>query len=334
MRSALEERIGVKLGVDDAIWPWIVEYASYLLNRMEVSHDGKTSYERNKGKKARVLGIEFGEAVLWKRRPVGGALGKLAVMWEDGVFIGVKGTTNEVIIGAGSGVHRTRTIQRKPFDERWSADLIKRVSGVPWRKSDDDPEADGEAMKSRPLSEEEKRIIEERNQAQKELQEAPKGFSIALSDAQKHGVTPGCNGCKSIFTGRARQPHTRGCRARFEDLLKSEGKVKAARKRADDYFEKVTGADEEKRRSEKKNEKEGVGGLPKEGVGGLPEERVGGLPKDRKMTREEVREDLQKLKKARVASPTEAAGDRRSRKMSPEERMRIRNLPSSAAATM
>ena len=64
MRSALEERIAGKLDVDDSIWPWITEYASYLLNRLEVGKDGKTAYERSKGKSAKVTGIEFGEAVL------------------------------------------------------------------------------------------------------------------------------------------------------------------------------------------------------------------------------------------------------------------------------
>ena len=54
-----------KLEIGDAIWTWLTEYASYLLNRMEVSKDGKTAYERNKGKKARVMGVEFGESVLW-----------------------------------------------------------------------------------------------------------------------------------------------------------------------------------------------------------------------------------------------------------------------------
>ena len=80
LRSALEERISGKLDITDAIWPWIVEYASYLMNRLEVGHDGRTAYERSKGKAGRVHGVEFGEAVLWKRRPTGGALGKLAVM--------------------------------------------------------------------------------------------------------------------------------------------------------------------------------------------------------------------------------------------------------------
>ena len=43
LRSALEESIGVALEIGDAIWPWLVEYASYLLNRREVSHVGKTA---------------------------------------------------------------------------------------------------------------------------------------------------------------------------------------------------------------------------------------------------------------------------------------------------
>ena len=71
LRSALEERMGRKLEIGDAIWPWLVECASYLSNRCEVGHDGKTAYERLKGKKAKVQGIEFGETVMWKRRPIG-----------------------------------------------------------------------------------------------------------------------------------------------------------------------------------------------------------------------------------------------------------------------
>ena len=37
-----------------SIWPWLVEYASYLLNRCNVGADGKTAYERCRGK-ARTL---------------------------------------------------------------------------------------------------------------------------------------------------------------------------------------------------------------------------------------------------------------------------------------
>jgi hypothetical protein len=36
--------------------PWLVEYAAVLTNRFEVGKDGKTSFERNKGRAARTLG--------------------------------------------------------------------------------------------------------------------------------------------------------------------------------------------------------------------------------------------------------------------------------------
>ena len=120
MKGALEDRWGVKIGSKHAVIPWIVEYAAHLLNRFEVSHDGKTAYERYKGKSAKHMGIEFGEGVLWRRRPIGGAMAKMTILWEEGVFLGVKGRTGEFIIGSPKGVWKTRTLQRTPMTTRWA----------------------------------------------------------------------------------------------------------------------------------------------------------------------------------------------------------------------
>ena len=57
LRSALEERVGVKLGADHPVSALIPEYAALLLNRFEVSRDGRTAYERNKSKKVNTLGL-------------------------------------------------------------------------------------------------------------------------------------------------------------------------------------------------------------------------------------------------------------------------------------
>ena len=85
LKSALEAKLGILISQDHAVLPWLVEYAGWLVNRAEVGHDGKTPYERSKGKVAKLHGMEFGEAVLWKRRPVAGALGKLSCLWGDGI---------------------------------------------------------------------------------------------------------------------------------------------------------------------------------------------------------------------------------------------------------
>ena len=72
------------------------------MSRADVGADGKTGYERCKGRRARLAGMEFGEAVLWKRRREEGPLGKLSCMW-DGIFLGVKWTTGEIIVEVQEG---------------------------------------------------------------------------------------------------------------------------------------------------------------------------------------------------------------------------------------
>ena len=39
--------------------PWLIEYASVLLNRFEVGRDGRSAYERSKGKVSKFIGVEF-----------------------------------------------------------------------------------------------------------------------------------------------------------------------------------------------------------------------------------------------------------------------------------
>ena len=107
MKDALEAKWGVKLGAKHSVVPWMIEYAAVLLNRFEVGKDGKTAYERSKGRSSKTLGVEFGEAVLWKRKPVGGALGKFTCFWEDGVYLGLRASSGEMTIGDERGVWRT-----------------------------------------------------------------------------------------------------------------------------------------------------------------------------------------------------------------------------------
>ena len=136
-------RRGVKLDTAHSIWPWLVEHASFLINRGEVGHDGKTPYERCKAKRGKLPGLAFGEKILWRRRPVGGYLSKLTCLWEDGIFLGVKGS---------SGRRWKRNVEDKNVEEAASGRKVDKgvlglVGGVPWRVNDDDPKADGEAMK-------------------------------------------------------------------------------------------------------------------------------------------------------------------------------------------
>ena len=52
LKPGFKSHIGEKIRSDHNIIPWLVEYAAVLLNRGQVGSDGKTSYERLKGKPA------------------------------------------------------------------------------------------------------------------------------------------------------------------------------------------------------------------------------------------------------------------------------------------
>ena len=68
---------------------FLPEYVAYLLNRREIGKDGKTAYERTKGKTSAVLGLEFGEKLLWKLKP-GAKMEKIKPRWSHGIFLGVR----------------------------------------------------------------------------------------------------------------------------------------------------------------------------------------------------------------------------------------------------
>ena len=64
LESQVDERYMVRLVTDQPLVAWLCEHAAYLLSRLEVGRDGRTAYERSKGKRATVLGLEFGETIL------------------------------------------------------------------------------------------------------------------------------------------------------------------------------------------------------------------------------------------------------------------------------
>ena len=105
-----------------------------------MSSDGKTAYERLRGKKSKVLGLEFGEKVLW-RRAISSTqrANKLDTVWMEGVCLGHKTISGETIVGAREGVFKTRTVKRVPLEDRWHLHLIQEVAGVPWKCN---PQAD------------------------------------------------------------------------------------------------------------------------------------------------------------------------------------------------
>ena len=107
---ALQHRLQTKVDCRERIIAFIPEYAAYLMNRLEIGKDGKTAYERIKGKKPTVLGIEFGEKLMYKVKPSGSKLEKINARWEFGIFVGVRRRSGEVWIATNDKILTARSV--------------------------------------------------------------------------------------------------------------------------------------------------------------------------------------------------------------------------------
>ena len=116
MLSAMEARLKCKVDAKEKLVVFMAEYVAYVQCRLEVGQDGKTAYERMKGKSAKVLGVEFGEKLLWKVKTKSGKMEKLKPRWEYGIFVGVRPRSGELLVSTRSGTMKTRSVRRIPVE--------------------------------------------------------------------------------------------------------------------------------------------------------------------------------------------------------------------------
>ena len=90
IRVILLARLGATVAATEPTVTFVPDHAMYLINRLEVGKDGKTAYERVKGKVASVLGLEFVEKVLFMKTTKGKMMAKLRSKWDYGIFVGVR----------------------------------------------------------------------------------------------------------------------------------------------------------------------------------------------------------------------------------------------------
>ena len=112
---SFEQHVGAKVDVREPLITYIPEYAAFLLNRFEVGKDGKTAYERTKGKSCRTWGVHFGEKVLYKM-PGEANQAQIRPRWEYGIFVVVRPSSGEVWIATKHKTVAARSIRRLPAE--------------------------------------------------------------------------------------------------------------------------------------------------------------------------------------------------------------------------
>ena len=146
LRLAIESRYNISLKRDDCSIPWMIKHAADMIRRMLVGKDGRTAYERIKGKKFKGELIEFGE-VIWYMKPGTKGVNKFDSRWETGIWLGIRDESGESIVGTSEGVIKVRSIRRKGIaKERWDAEQFNKITGTPWQPN---PSIDIDAIRSK-----------------------------------------------------------------------------------------------------------------------------------------------------------------------------------------
>ena len=126
MRLALQSQVGVNFSCLHPVTAWLVNHAADVINKFKVGYDGKTSYERVKGKPFKREVVEFGEKVFFRS----GKLDKQRKMeprWSEGIYLGMCRRTGSAYIGHGSEVINAHAIRRVPIEDRWRGDLLREI---------------------------------------------------------------------------------------------------------------------------------------------------------------------------------------------------------------
>jgi len=132
IKHYLESMLTFKLNFEHPIIAWMIEHIGTIINRHLIGDDGRTAYERIKVRATHQPLLPFADAVLYRIPQELHQAPSLEPRWGDGVFLGINGRTGEYIIGTATGAIATRTIKRRPDNEKWKAELIEQVNYYPW----------------------------------------------------------------------------------------------------------------------------------------------------------------------------------------------------------
>ena len=223
LRSATEEKIGVRIELSDSIVPWLVRHAGAIITMCRIRSNGRTAYQLMKGRRSNAKLVNFAESVMFKIPKTSQRVGKFEDRWEIGIWVGITMRTGEHLVATSQGVFRVSTIMRRPADQRWSEELVKGMKGTPGEPV---PGSSGRRIPAFAIKYKDARpenIAYAPMPAMEEDQD-PRRAKIQKEDIETYGPSEKCPGCRAQVAGKYRSKHTDECRSRFEKVLAQDDK--------------------------------------------------------------------------------------------------------------
>ena len=147
MKSALDSNYKTEFGENHILIPWLVSYASSMINKFTIYIGGKTAHERCRGRKFNRQLPEFGECVMFHKTLSKKHGDNLEARCESGVYLGGNEASQELIMGTPQGAVKASEFNSKGSEEEmWNIDEVTTMKGLPWQP---DPNTAGYEAKTR-----------------------------------------------------------------------------------------------------------------------------------------------------------------------------------------
>ena len=232
-KASLEAALKCKIPSRHPVLHWLVEHVAFLLTIRVRGTDGRTAYQRARGKAFDNRLVCFGE-ICWYKLNIHDPKqddGKMEPRWKQAPFMGYDRYSNEYILCDGAHERRSRTLQRLPRAEQWDWRRLESITATPGGRQAAMMEFPSRQGIPRPEEVKEKmRVAKRVFLKEKDFKDPPEGF----------GRTPGCRRCEIDAEkgwGKTKLPHSWTCRRRIEDQLQrtEEGRWRLgeAKKRQD-----------------------------------------------------------------------------------------------------
>ena len=99
-RSAIEVWAKTKIKADHALVPWLVRHSAYVVTRTRIGSDGRTAYQRMKGRRSIEKLAPFAETRLFKIPKTLRKVGDMEDRWELGTWLGSMMRSGEDLVGS------------------------------------------------------------------------------------------------------------------------------------------------------------------------------------------------------------------------------------------
>ncbi len=243
LKLCLEDRIGQRIPPNHPLISWLLERVPVIMNASNVGADGKTPWQRARGRGFGMTLFGFGEQVLYEqdaKGPQHDARGNMGPRMFKGTFLGYNKFSNSYRILTESGeMIKARGLNSRSFQERWDANILQEITITPWNLRRRDP----------PVAVELGERVERPAQTPEPSISNPRRLKITLQTLKDYKLTQGCPQCMHIKEFGEAKPglsHSESCRKR---ILEAMAQTDAGRARLEKHEERIDRAIAERIRS-------------------------------------------------------------------------------------